>query len=276
MHALIQFIQRHHLLFLFVILQGAAGMLLIRNNYIQRIAIVSATDVVSGSVYEQMSKWRDYLLLREQNIQLQNENIQLRSMMQNSFYRTDYERTLYVDTVNRRRFEYISAKVINNEINRQFNFITLDRGKNSGITEGMAIIGPEGIVGIIYGVSERFATVMPVINRNFRVSVKFKKNDHFGSLSWDGRSYRRASLNEISLHVPVEIGDTIVVSGYSASFPEGITVGTVERVEPKDGSFYSIDVLLATDFRRLNYVTVVEDLMRNEQLELEQKLLEIR
>jgi rod shape-determining protein MreC len=110
---------------------------------------------------------------------------------------------------------------------------------------------------------------MPVINRNFRLSVKFKKNDYFGSLSWNGRSYRYATLNEIGLHVPVVKGDTIVVSGYSGSFPEGIPVGVVDKIQQKDGSFYTIDVLLATDFRKLHFVTVVEDLMKTEKLNLE-------
>ena len=257
-------------------LQGLGVFMLVRHNYIQRIAFFSATNVVSGNIYEQMGKWYDYLQLREQNLYLQSENTELRNMLHSSFYMLDTARTVVSDTIKQRRYAYFPAKVINNEVNKQFNFITLDRGKNTGIEEGMAVIGHYGIVGIVYGVSERFATVMPVINRNFRVSVKFKKNDHLGSLSWDGRSYRSATLNEISLHVPVEVGDTLVVSGFSASFPEGIPVGTVLRVEPKDGSFYAIDVLLSTDFRKLNYVTVVEDLMKKEQLELEQQTLEMQ
>jgi cell shape-determining protein MreC len=141
---------------------------------------------------------------------------------------------------------------------------------------GMAVIGPEGIVGIVYSVSEHFATVMPMINRNFRLSVKFKKNNHFGSLSWDGRSYRHANLNEIGLHVPVANGDTLVVSGFSDSFPEGIPVGVVDKVEQKDGSFYTITVLLATDFRKLHYVSVVEDLMKTEKQYLEQPISDMQ
>jgi rod shape-determining protein MreC len=250
-------------------LEGIAGFLLFRSNYIQRIAFVKATNVVSGSIYQRISGWRDYLYLREQNRQLQDENTKLRSMLHGSFYTTDTARTFYTDSIKHRRYAYLPAKVINNTVNRQFNFVTLDRGKDEGIAVDMAVIGPEGIVGIVYGISEHFATVIPVINRNFRVSAKFKKNNYFGSLSWDGRSYRHATLNEISLHVPVSIGDTLVISGFSDSFPEGIPVGVVDKVEQKDGSFYTIDVLLATDFRKLHFVTVVEDLMKAEKQNLE-------
>ena len=276
MLSLIRFFQRHIMLFVFLLLEGIAGFMLIRNNYIQRISFVKATNTVSGSIDEQISKWSDYLHLREQNRQLQEENERLRNMLPQAFYMTDSSHFFQVDSDKIRRYAYLSAKVIDKTVNRQFNFITIDCGRKQGIDEGMAIIGPDGIVGVVYGVSEHFATVLPIINRNFKTSVKFKKNNHFGSLSWDGRSYRHATLNEIGLHVPVAKGDTLVVSGYSDSFPEGIPVGVVNNVEQKDGSFFTIDVLLSTDFRKLHYITIVEDLMKTEKQKVEQQIVEMQ
>ena len=276
MRSLVLFLQRHHILFLFLILEGIAAYLLFQNNYIQRIAFVKSANVVSGSIYRQISSWNDYLSLREQNRLLQNENTQLRNMLQGSFYMTDTTRVFHNDTLAFRRYAHLPAKVINKSVNRQLNFLTIDRGRSGGVVEDMAVIGADGIVGVVYGVSEHFATVMPVINRNFRVSVKFKKNNHFGSLSWEGRSYQYATLNEVSLHVPVSVGDTLVVAGFSGRFPEGIPVGVVSSVEPKDGSFFAIEVLLATDFRKLNYVAVVEDLMHEEQRLLELQTLDMQ
>ena len=276
MRSLIRFFYKHHMLFLFIILEGMAGFMLLRNNYIQRIAFAKVTNVVSGSIYERINNWRDYLHLREQNRQLLGENEKLRGMLPASFFVPDTSRLIYNNPNKHRRYAYLPAKVINNTANKQFNFVTLDRGKDGGVAVDMAVIGPDGIVGIVYGVSEHFATVIPVINRNFKVSTKFKKNNYFGSLTWDGRSYRHATLNEVSLHVPVSKGDTLVVSGYSDSFPEGIPVGVVDNVEQKDGSFYTIDVLLATDFRKLHFVTVVEDLMKEEQQNIEQQTYDMQ
>ena len=244
--------------------------MLFQNNYIQRIAFVKATNKVSGSIYEQISKWQDYLHLREQNRMLLDENTKLRSMLPEAFYSTDTSRVFFPEPAGKqRRYTYLPARVINNSVVKQYNYITLDRGRDEGVEEGMAVVCPEGIVGIVYGVSEHFARVLPVINRNFRVSAKFKKNNYFGSLSWNGRSYRHTILNEIPLHVPVSKGDTIVVSGYSDSFPEGIPVGVVDRIEQKDGSFYTIEVLLATDFRKLYSVAVVDDRMKTDIQNLE-------
>ncbi len=262
--------------FLFLMLEGIAVFMLVRNNYIQRISFVKATNIVSGSIYEQIGNWRDYLHLKEENRQLVDENTKLRNMFPDAFYVSDTTRIVKKDSLGIRRYVYSSAKVINNTVNKQYNFITLDKGRKEGITPDMAVIGPDGIVGIVYGASDHFATVISVINRNFRVSTKFKKNNFYGSLTWDGRSYRRATLNEIPLHAPVEIGDTLVVSGYSDSFPEGIPVGIVEKAEQKDGSFFTIDVLLATDFRKLHFVTIIDDLMKPEQQDLERQTFEDR
>ncbi len=280
MRTLIRFFQKHHLLFLFLVLEGMAIFFLVQNNYIQRISFVKATNYVSGGIYERISNWRDYLHLKEVNRQLLAENINLRSMLPGAFYETDTARVVKNDPHSHRQYAYFSAKVVNNTVNKQYNYITLDRGKADSLKVDMAVIGPEGIVGIVYGVSEHFATVIPVINRNFRVSTKFKKNQFFGSLTWDGHSYRHAILNEIPLHASVAVGDSLVVtgysnsSGYSSSFPAEIPVGVVEKIEQKDGSFYTIKVLLATDFRKLHFVTVVKDLMKKEQTDLEQKTFE--
>jgi len=277
MRSLIRFFQKHRMLFLFLTLEWIAIIMLFQNNYIQRIAMVKTANMISGRIYEKVSNWRDYLYLREQNRMLLDENMKLQNMFPEAFHLADNSGVFFNEQTNdkQRRYAYLPAKVIDNSVNKQYNLIMLDRGKYDGIEEDMAVIGPDGIVGIVNGVSEHFARVLPVINRKFRVSAKFKKNNYFGSLSWNGRSYRHATLNEIPLHVSVSKGDSIVVSGFSGSFPEGIPVGIVDKVLQKDGSFYIIEVLLATDFRKLFYVTVVDDQMKKEKQYLENQTSDV-
>ncbi len=274
MRTLIRFFLNHHLFFLFLVLEGCGFLLLVQNNYIQRDAFVNNMNVVSGSMYSQMSKWHEYLILKRINQSLLEENTRLHNISSEAYDNIDTTRRTNVNLVTRQRYIYSSAKVINNSTNKQYNYLTINRGRNQGVAADMAVIGPDGIVGTVYGVSDNFATVIPVINTNFRISTKFKKNDYYGALTWDGYSYRYATLHEIALHVPVTIGDTLVVSGFSDSFPEGILVGFVDKVEAKDGNFYTIDVRLATDFRSLHYVTVIEDLLKSEKEDLEAKILE--
>jgi rod shape-determining protein MreC len=117
--------------------------------------------------------------------------------------------------------------------------------------------------------SDNFSVAMSLLNLDFRLSVRIKSNGYFGSLSWDGRDYRYAILNEIPQHVIVNKGDTIETTGYSAIFPEGKMVGVVSDFEKTGGDFYKIMILLSTDFKRLNYVNVIGNLRKTEQKELE-------
>ena len=91
-----------------------------------------------------------------------------------------------------------------------------------------------------------------MLNRDFKLSARIKSNGYYGSLSWDGKDYRYAVLNEIPQHVPVNDGDTIEATGFSAIFPEGAIVGTVSDFEKTGGDFYKIRVLLMTDFKKLH------------------------
>ena len=68
----------------------------------------------------------------------------------------------------------------------------------------------------------------------------------------------------------VNPGDTIVTSGLSPVFPEGIPVGIVENSTLKEGdSYYTIRVRLHTNFKRLKYVEVVENIHQQELEELQ-------
>ena len=138
----------------------------------------------------------------------------------------------------------------------------------------MAVIGEEGIVGIVLESSPNFATVLPIINPDFRLSAKIRKNNFSGILLWDGSSSRQAVLNEIPYHVDVQVGDTIITSGFSAIFPEGLHVGTVSEFTLQEGNFYNIRIDLGTDFSTLFHVNVINNFLQEEQLKLEENLTE--
>jgi len=163
----------------------------------------------------------------------------------------------------------LSAAVIDNSVNLQKNFLTLDKGKRDGVSTDMAVITSDGVAGVIVVCSDNFSVAMSVLNLDFKLSARFKTNGYFGSVSWNGRSPEYAELSEIPQHVVVNVGDTIETTGYSSIFPEGVVVGTVSEFEKSGGDFYKITLALATDFRKLHFVEIIGNLKKEEIIKLE-------
>jgi rod shape-determining protein MreC len=255
---------------MFLILEGLAFTILLRNNLFHNSWGHNFTQTLTGNYYEKMGNVKEYFSLREINRKLAGENAALRNQIENVYKSDDIFFYAINDTIHKQKYFYTTARVINNSINKKQNFLTLDKGYQAGIRPEMGVISATGIVGTVYGVSRNFSTVISVLNTDFRVSAKILKNDYYGSLEWIGTDHKYASLTEIPDHVDVAKGDTIVTSGYSTIFPEGILIGVVDNTDQSGGNFQNIRVALSTDFKKLIFIEVVGNLQRTEQIELEQ------
>ena len=142
----------------------------------------------------------------------------------------------------------------------------INKGLDQGIRTDMAVLSPQGIVGIVVNCTKNFATIMPVLHTDSRNSVKLKQTNSTGSLIWEGGDYRYATVLDIPTTYPLHKNDTIVTSGLANGFPEGIAVGYIEEFEHLQGSgFYTIRIRLATDFNNLNHVYIVNNHFKEEQ-----------
>ncbi len=260
----LQLIARYHFFILFVVLEGIAFYFISTFNIYQNTKAYNVTEVLAGAYYEKASQLRQYLSLRKNNDMLVHENAYLRSQLAASFLRVKGDTSQIKDTVYKQIYSFTPANIINCTTSKQYNYITLDKGKLAGLKPEMGVISGDGVVGIIDHVSDHYATVISVLNRNVKISAKFKKNGYFGSFEWPGRDYRKGVLNDIPLHVKVNKGDTIVTTGYSSIFPEGIVIGYVSDFTEVGGNFYSIGVTLSTDYKRLSQVNVVSHLLKQE------------
>ena len=111
---------------------------------------------------------------------------------------------------------------------------------------------------------------MSVLNRNMKISAKFKKNGYFGSFEWSGENYQKAYLMEIPTHVNGIVGDTIVTTGFSTTFPGGVLLRFVKNIKNRAEEFLRYNFgKYRTDFKKLNYVYVVTNYKKGEQLKLE-------
>jgi rod shape-determining protein MreC len=269
MRSLLNLILKYYFTILFVLIEIISLSLVFQNNRYQKAALRNGVDAFSAAIDKRVNVVNKYLNLRHINNQLVQENVILRNRLDENFVQSSDTFKILSDTIRDRKYKFLKARVVNNSVNKQFNYITINKGRLDNIKPEMAVMSSEGIVGIVQGVSDHFATVIPIINKDFRVSVKILKNDYFGSLLWPGISYRKAELREIPYHVDIAIGDMVVTSGYSSIFPEGIPIGNISDYNVKEGNFYIIEIDLAADFKKLSYVYVIENMLKEEKIELE-------
>ncbi|MDR2118708.1 MAG: rod shape-determining protein MreC [Tannerellaceae bacterium] len=266
--------------FLFLLLEVVSFLFIYRNNAYQQSVMLSTANVVAANFVSLTGSVTSYLNLREKNRELIERNGQLEIALLRLQRQVE---TMIADTVSfrgfihspERQFPYdvIVARVVNNSVTYLSNYITVDKGSDDGISPDMGVVSESGVVGIVSTVSRHYSVIIPLLNPKFRLSCKVLGSSYFGSMSWDGRSTRYAKLDELPRHVEFMEGDTIVTSGFSAIFPEGIMVGNVSSFErQRDDNFYSLTVKLATDFHRLSSVMVIKNYRQNEQIQIEEEV----
>ncbi len=279
MRDILWLLKKYNYILVFILLEILAFVLINNHNRYQHSVLVNFNREIAGRLYSRVEGSREYLSLRKNNEVLVLENAELRNrieeltnLLSDSTVIAAFEADSMALAGTDSTYLFIPARIVHSTYHKQFNYITIDKGRKDGLAADMAVISDEGIVGIILESSAHFSTIIPVINRDFHLSAKVKRNDFTGILQWEGRDHLVADLNEIPYHAEIKVGDTIVTSGYSAIFPEGQFVGTIKEYSLKEGNFYEIKVNLGTDFQRLYYVDVVKNFRQEEQRELESNL----
>ncbi len=267
MRNLLRFLIKNNFFILFLILEGISLVLIVNYNNFQKVKFLNASNRISGNLYNSYSSVYNYFQLTKINEQLSRDNATLRKRLQDVLL-SDIQYGLKKKENEGLDYRFIPARVINNSVNKQYNYITLNKGSLDGIKPDMGIVGVDGVVGVVTNVSEHFSTGQSVLNKRWSLSAKV--NDYFGSLAWEGIDYKYAKLNEIPFHVNLSIGDKVVTSSYSSIFPEGILVGTVKDFKHESGdNFYDITVELSSNFKSLSFVEVIYNVYGEEQTQLE-------
>lgn len=272
MRTLFRFLVKNYYYLLFIALQAACVLLMVKNRGYQSGRILSSANALSGKTYQLVANTREYLALKEENQRLAEENARLRNVLRTSSYDfislKNFQRN---DTLFKQKYTYIPARVINNTTNLRSNYLTLNVGRAQGIVHDMSIINSDGIVGVVKDVSENFSSALSVLHKDVKINCKLKRDGSYGPLMWEkDDDYMSATLSDIPIHAKIRVGDTIVTSNLSSIFPEGIMAGTVKSYERRSGdAFYTVKVNLSTNFRRVNHVYVIKNFFKSEQDSLE-------
>lgn len=276
MQRLFLFFYQYRAFFTFLILELICAWLLIGNNSYQGARFFNSSNGLVASMNNVSHGVREYFLLRQINSTLAEENAYLRSKFE-ALNQARYINPLpaITDSTVINQYDFESAKVVSNTVNRFTNFLTINKGREDGIKRGMAVISSLGAVGKVRTVSNHYSVVTSILHVDVQVSALLKRTGHFGTIQWDGVDPDFVKLEYIPRHVQPVKGDSVVTSGYNAIFPEGVMIGLIEEVQLTDELFYDLKVRLSQDFRKLSYVEVVKNSLRQELDSLQQPFNEV-
>ena len=270
MRGLLQLFAAYGNFLLFGFLELLALVLVVNFNQRQGVIWEHSWSMATAGL-DQSADWLgEQWALRDELIKLQGENIRLMEQLDNAKYSNAVRQDTFLRDSSEQLFSYIGANVISNSTISTANFIRLDKGGDHGVRPNMGVISTDGIVGIVRAVTPHFSQVMSLLHRETRIKAAISRSGYFGTLTWNGKNSRYVQLEAIPKHAVLEEGDTVVTSGYSQLFPEGLPIGVIEKYGLGDGgNFYNIEVKLRNDLNKLRYVYVIKNEMWKEHRELE-------
>lgn len=267
MQQIINFILRYKNFLLYVFLLGVSLILTVQSQSYHRSKFFDSANWLTGNIYSATNDITTYFGLGEENRKLVEENKRLRMLLFNQ----EKESPPPLDST-QINYKVISGHVIKNSYSLPRNYITIDKGSVDGLKTDMGVITAQGVLGIVENTSKNFATVQSILNTKSRINAKLKNTNNYGSLVWDTEDYQTVQLKDIERMVTLNIGDTVVTGASSSIFPENIPIGVIKKFDLNNSqSSYSIDIRLFSDMTTVKNVYIIENIQREEIIELESK-----
>lgn len=265
MQQLIYFFQKFKYFLFFLLLEFIALLFTFNNLNFHKSKFVNSANAITGGLYSQTKNISEYWSLKPKNKLLAQENARLKNLLEKTVSINLIKDSTIIDSIRyQQKFTFTTAKIINNNYSKTFNFLTLNKGKNSGIKREMAVINSKGIIGITDNSSSRYSRVQSILNRNSKINARLKNSNYFGTLSWNGKDYNIVQLSDLPRQAPLKIGDTIETGGKSTIFPEGILIGTISKINKGNSADNKVDVTLFNDMSNLGYIYIIKNLNKEE------------
>ena len=251
------------------------GLLFQSNPFQQSVYLTSANGTVA-TISKGINGASNYFHLKEINEDLNLQNAAQKQEIlalkeQLTKLELQYGEKPGSEVSGKGNYSFISAHVISNSVVNPSNYITIDKGSADGIEPYMGVMDMNGVVGIVDAVNTHSARVMSMLHPDTKITCTLKGNGNSGLLVWDEKTTDHAILKDLPKVDEYHVGDTVMTSSTSLSFPEGFMVGVVERISPttKEDSFMTLIVKLSCKITKLSNVHVIKNNRKEELKELE-------
>ncbi len=220
--------------------------------------VARAADAVLGGA---TSLWTDYVALRnvrEENEQLARELAELKAQLGES-REAEMENLRLHELLAFSRSDkgrLVAAPIVGVSPTHR-RTITISKGAEAGIAEGMAVVTSEGVVGKVVATYGDTAEVQLLVDSASAVAARVQRSRARVTVRGTGSESALQLANALRTD-DLEEGDLLVTSGTDRIFPKGLVVGRIGRIDRKPyGMYQEGHVLPAVDVSRLEEVLVV-------------------
>jgi len=207
--------------------------------------------------------WSDYIYL----VEVKDENDILKKKLQmleqeNNFLKEDINQNARLKQVlaykENAGFSTIAASIKGLDLDSWTKTITINKGSEEGVIKDQSVISPLGVVGRVIEVNSHSAKVLVNLDVRSDIDVLVQRSRVKGVV--EGTGGDALVLKYIRQADDVQVGDQVLTSGLSGTFPKGLVVGEVTKIEKSNENFFKyVEVRPKMDIQRLEEVLLIKD-----------------
>ena len=208
--------------------------------------------------------FKDVQALEAENEALRKRNAELEAAARQA-EKDSQENKLLRERLNLREQKYeleLEAAIITEHtVTNWTSSLTLDRGTVHGVEAGDCVVSSTNdLVGIVSEVGTNWCTVLTIVDTDTSLGAQVFRTKDLGLAQGDFSLMQegRLRLNLLPAGASLLGGDLVVTSGLGGYYPQGLVIGSVEKVQmdPSGSDSYAI-LTPAVDFSQLTEVFVI-------------------
>ena len=247
---------KDHFVFIFAIILSSF-LLLKSDDPRMKVIRGKSADVVTFISLPIM--WiKSLLFVNDENQYLREKTLQLSLQIESMLNLEEENRRLQdlLDFKRQTNLKLVPTRIVNKGIQTNLVSLTVDVGKNEGVSSNQPVLTTKGVIGKTVHVGNSASIVQSITDHNFRLSVRILPSGATGILRWRGDNL--CEIREVQKNVDIEIGNQVVTSGFSDIYPPGLPVGDVAGVYDERGNYQKIvNVTIYSDLNSIQNAFVI-------------------
>ena len=195
-----------------------------------------------------------------QNQRLKEENLNLKSQMQQIYRLESENKRLYklINSKPKTENTYLFADIVSTSKILNKHQILINRGSRNGIKLGSSIVNADGIVGHVIRDQIFASEVLLISDLEHAIPVEIVRTG-LRSIAIGTGEFNKLRINTLPTNSNLQKDDIIITSGLGGRYPEGFPVGTITEISREVGNpFLEVEVLPFANLKTINEVWVIQ------------------